>query len=292
MLLTSHFSHTFLTHSAPHFSLTPSLTLTTLLITSIITMITLPSLDDRGFATLVLSAAHTLPVLLFQLTLLGLEHHGLCRQHLSQPHKTPELQLVKSCYINSAVNHFLVTPFAIWLAAPYLLKFMSVSLEQEGLPTLSTLLVDVLCCIIVEDFLFYWCHRALHLPLLYKHIHKRHHEFRILKGMSIASEYTHPVESFVGNILPVVAGPILLSSHLVTVAVWLVIRMLKTCDAHSGYNFPWSPFNAGFPMNEARRHDFHHSANMGSYGSFFVVWDRLCGTDNAFKARQRKNKMP
>jgi hypothetical protein len=22
-----------------------------------------------------------------------------------------------------------------------------------------------------------------------------------------------------------------------------------------------------------------------------VVWDRLCGTDNAFKARQRKNKM-
>ena len=107
--------------------------------------------------------------------------------------------------------------------------------------------------------------------------------------MPIASEYTHPVESLLGNILPVIAGPMLLSSHLPTVSLWVVIRLLKTSDAHSGYNFPFSPFNMGFPFNEARRHDFHHSANIGSFGSFFVVWDRLCGTDKACLTRQRKN---
>lgn len=245
-------------------------------------------LTDRTVLTVVVCAAHTIPVILFQGALILAEHYQMCQQHLSQPNKTPEFILVKRCYINSIVNHFMITPLITWLMAPYLL--LSISVEAP-VPSLSTILVEVLFSTVIEDFFFYWCHRLLHIPLLYKHIHKRHHEFRILKGMSIASEFTHPVESFMGNILPVLAGPLLMHSHIFTVAVWVVIRMLKTCDAHSGYNFPWSPFNAGFPLNEAKRHDFHHSANIGSFGSFFVVWDRLCGTDLAFNDRQRKLKM-
>lgn len=245
-------------------------------------------LSDRLLFTLVISAAHTVPVILFQLFHLYIEHKGLYTQYLTQPDKVPEIELVKKCYVNSFVNHFIVSPLGNWLTAPYLMKFIPVSAALA--PSWSTLLVDVLCCVIVEDMLFYWFHRWLHSPFLYKHIHKRHHEFRILKGMAVASEYTHPVESLLGNILPVIAGPILLRSHMWTLATFVVLRMLKTCDAHSGYNFPASPFNWGFPLNEAKRHDFHHSANMGSYGSFFVVWDRLCGTDKPFKIRQEKNE--
>ena len=247
----------------------------------------LAGLSDRMVLTIAISVAHTVPVVFCQAVMIFIEHNNLCTEYLTQKNKEPEIDLVKRCYLNSFINHFIVSPFGMWLTAPYLMNFIPVSAAL--LPSLSTLLVDVLCCVIVEDMLFYWGHRWLHSPFLYKHVHKRHHEFRVLKGMSIASEFTHPLESLLGNIFPVIAGPMLLRCHVCTVAVWVVLRMLKTCDAHSGYNFPASPFNVGFPFNEAKRHDFHHSANIGSYGSFFVVWDRLCGTDAAYKNRQRKH---
>jgi len=32
------------------------------------------------------------------------------------------------------------------------------------------------------------------------------------------------------------------------------------------------------------RHDFHHSHNVGNFGSFFIFWDWICGTDYKYRA--------
>lgn len=45
---------------------------------------------------------------------------------------------------------------------------------------------------VVEDFLHYWFHRALHTKTLYKLIHSVHHEFAT--PMGITSSYAHPLE--------------------------------------------------------------------------------------------------
>lgn len=57
---------------------------------------------------------------------------------------------------------------------------------------------------LVEDFAFYWSHRMLHTPYLYKKVHKVHHEFN--NTVSIAATYAHPVEYFLAIYYPPLTG--------------------------------------------------------------------------------------
>jgi len=153
------------------------------------------------------------------------------------------------------------------------------------------MLFHIFIFILVEDFLFYWSHRLLHHPKIYKHIHKKHHEFKSTIG--IASEYAHPVESFISNLVPFISGPILVGlmsqTHAFTFWLWTLIRITETVDAHSGYCFPISPFNLLPFQGGPERHEYHHFYNRGSYGSFFCFWDWVCGTDLPFKQHHQSS---
>lgn len=94
--------------------------------------------------------------------------------------------------------------------------------------------------------------------------------------------YAHPVEDFLANSVPTIAGPLIMGMHAYVFWLWLCIRLLETVDAHSGYSFPWSPFHLFAFQGGAERHDFHHSHNVGCYGSFTIFWDWITGTDQAF----------
>ena len=99
--------------------------------------------------------------------------------------------------------------------------------------------------------------------------------------MSIASEYAHPIEALFSNILPAVAGYKALTSqvHMATVAMWISLRVLESVEGHSGYEFPFSPFRV-FPFSGSSTfHNYHHSHNIGNYGSLFNFWDTICGTN-------------
>ena len=82
-----------------------------------------------------------------------------------------------------------------------------------------------------------------------------------------------------------------MGSHVVTLFLWLILKICQTIDTHGGYAWPYSPYTL-FPsvQSGAARHDFHHSHNKGCYGSFTVFWDELMGTDAEFKKYQEKMK--
>jgi sterol desaturase/sphingolipid hydroxylase (fatty acid hydroxylase superfamily) len=173
-------------------------------------------------------------------------------------------------------NQFVIVPSLLFLTL--YLRETKQRISYESWPSAWEILWQVIFCMILEDFGFYWSHRFLHWKPIYPYIHKIHHEHRNV--VSIASEYAHPVEFILGNVLPANLGIMILGSgiHCYTASLWIIIRIVKTTEAHSGYQFPWSflttlPGEAGSDF-----HNYHHSKFIGNYSSFFLFWDYAMGT--------------
>jgi sterol desaturase/sphingolipid hydroxylase (fatty acid hydroxylase superfamily) len=130
---------------------------------------------------------------------------------------------------------------------------------------------------VVEDFFFHMTHRFMHLKYMYPYFHKRHHEFKVT--ISIAAEYSHPVDYLISSLIPSTLGANLLGTrmHMFTLCLWYFIRIAETSDGHSGYDFPWSPFRILPFTTNATYHDFHHLKNVGNYSSVFRIWDTIFG---------------
>lgn len=142
-------------------------------------------------------------------------------------------------------------------------------------PSISVMLRDWLVAMVINSTLFYWGHRLLHHPLLYKHIHKQHH--RVLHPIGIAAQFAHPVEDFLCNMLPTVLGFVIMQSHIITAWIWISFRIAESIYGHCGYEFPYMPFNwMNLSTDESEKHYFHHSHNVGCYGYY---WDHIMGTD-------------
>lgn len=144
--------------------------------------------------------------------------------------------------------------------------------SSKQLPTFQWALFELAVFSLVEEFCFYYSHRLLHHPRIYKHVHKIHHEWTASIGL--VSIYCHPLEHFLSNLFPVALGPLLMGSHLATTWMFFALAILSTTVAHSGYHFPF------LPSPEA--HDFHHLKFNQNYGVLGVL-DRLHGTDTQFR---------
>ncbi|KAI2771539.1 hypothetical protein DTO012A8_3825 [Penicillium roqueforti] len=180
----------------------------------------------------------------------------------------------------------------IWLFHP-LAQFCGLS-TSIPFPTLWTMAYQIAIFFVMEDTWHYFSHRALHWGPLYKAIHKIHHQYSAPFGL--AAEYASPIEVMIlgfGTIgCPIVWCAMTGELHILTMYIWIVLRLFQAIDAHSGYEFPWSlhhflPFWAG-----ADHHDLHHEKFIGNYSSSFRWWDYVLDTEytpDALK-RRRENK--
>lgn len=141
------------------------------------------------------------------------------------------------------------------------------------LPTFQWVLMELSIFILVEEIGFYYSHRLLHHPRIYKHIHKQHHEWT--SPIAITAIYCHPLEHTLSNLLPPYIGPLIMGSHAATMWLWFTWVIFSTLNAHSGFHMPF------FPSPEA--HDYHHLKFNQNFGVLGVL-DRLHGTDSGFRA--------
>lgn len=152
---------------------------------------------------------------------------------------------------------------------------------------------QVLLFMVMEDTFHYFAHRLLHYGPFYRNIHKIHHQFSAPFGL--AAEYAHPAEVLILGIgtigSPILYCAITRNLHLITVYIWIILRLFQAIDAHSGYDFPWSlnkiiPFWSG-----ADHHDYHHQAFTNCYSTSFRWWDHMLGTDTKYKAFRKQQQV-
>ncbi|XP_051023231.1 fatty acid hydroxylase domain-containing protein 2-like [Acomys russatus] len=143
---------------------------------------------------------------------------------------------------------------------------------SRELPTFHWVLLAMALFTLVDEILFYYSHRLLHHPTLYKKIHKKHHEWTAPIG--VITMYAHPIELAASNMLSVMVGPLAMGSHLSSIIVWLCVALIVSTISHCGYHLPFLP--------SPEFHDYHHLKFNQCYGTLGVL-DHLHGTDVMFK---------
>ncbi|XP_032303345.1 fatty acid hydroxylase domain-containing protein 2 isoform X4 [Coturnix japonica] len=181
-----------------------------------------------------------------------------------------DIQKLRQAIYTALFNQFFVS-FPMLVPMFYVMKWWGNTFSKE-LPTFQWFLVELSIFTLIEEILFYYSHRLAHVPLLYKHIHKKHHEWTAPIG--VVSIYAHPLEHIFSNTLPVMTGPMLMGSHVVSITVWFSLALITTSISHCGYHLPFLP--------SPEFHDFHHLKFNQCYGVLGVL-DYLHGTDDVFR---------
>jgi len=143
---------------------------------------------------------------------------------------------------------------------------------SKTLPSIGETILHVIGFSVVEEIFFYYIHRLFHHPKLYKHIHKKHHDWQA--PIAISSLYAHPIEHLFANLLPAVLGPIVFGSHVLLGMAWFVTALVSSILSHMGYHLPFLP--------STEHHDYHHLKFTDNFGVFGVL-DWLHGTDKNFR---------
>ena len=139
--------------------------------------------------------------------------------------------------------------------------------------------ISILIYLMIHDTYFYWTHRAMHLPALFKPTHLTHHRSR--QPTAWAAFSFHPWEAIVSVwllptctfFIPIHAGAIFFM--LIFITVWSVVN-------HAGWEiFPRFLTDGIFGKIFicASHHNVHHTDYNANYGLYFRFWDQLMGTD-------------
>ena len=140
---------------------------------------------------------------------------------------------------------------------------------------------SVALAILLHDTWFYWTHRAMHHPRLFKIFHRVHHQST--NPTPWAAFAFSPLEAVIqGLIVPLVI--FLIPIHPIAFLLFSLWQMVLNVTGHTGYEYnrpellrsrlwKW--------VNTPTHHALHHEYVRGNYGLYFNFWDRWMGTNQA-----------
>jgi ring-1,2-phenylacetyl-CoA epoxidase subunit PaaE len=137
----------------------------------------------------------------------------------------------------------------------------------------------VIIILLASDSWFYWTHRWLHHPKIYKYIHAVHH--KSLDTTPYTTFSFHPIEGVLNTVwvLPMV---MIMPVSLFALGIVQVLGMFNNIKSHFGYELYPKFFANVFPFNQlitSTHHNIHHTRYNGNYALMIRFWDVVCGTE-------------
>jgi len=161
---------------------------------------------------------------------------------------------------------------------------------EHGWPYLIASSAAVL---LIHDAYFYWMHRLMHHPKVYRFVHLTHH--RSTNPTPWTSFAFHPLEALVE------AGIIVFIAFLFPVHPLVILGFVLVMTVYNVYgHLGWELYPSGFArhpigrwINTSISHNQHHRYAHSNYGLYFLWWDRWFGTlhpdyEAAFERRARQ----
>jgi Delta7-sterol 5-desaturase len=192
------------------------------------------------------------------------------RSATARDYRREFLQSVRSVFV-----YIGITVVIVWSINMGYLKPIGPSL---GWPTDLALLAGI---IVAHDAYFYWTHRAMHHPLLFKHFHRAHH--RSVTPTPFAA-YSFSVPEAVVMGLFVILWQFMFRTPGWVIGTFLVWQITRNAMGHAGFELMprwWLSTRITRWINTTTHHDLHHNGGFNTnYGLYFTWWDRWMGTEH------------
>lgn len=142
------------------------------------------------------------------------------------------------------------------------------------------LVFSTVVLIVAHDAWFYWSHRMLHYPPLFRRFHRLHHRSH---NPTPFTSYSFDLGEAVTNAIYLPLILLVVPAHPVAILIFVTHMMLRNAIGHSGYElFPAN--RHGKPlfgwMTTVTHHDLHHAHAGYNLGLYFSWWDRVMGTEH------------
>jgi sterol desaturase/sphingolipid hydroxylase (fatty acid hydroxylase superfamily) len=153
---------------------------------------------------------------------------------------------------------------------------MYVSVDDYGWPWWFA---SIAIAIVIHDAYFYWTHRAMHHPWLFKRVHRVHH---LSTSPSPWAAYAFgPAEALISALVfPLIL--LVMPMHQLAAFAFLIYMIVMNVIGHLGIElYPrwWAASRWTGWYTTSTHHNLHHRDFAGNYGLYFTVWDKLMRTE-------------
>lgn len=193
------------------------------------------------------------------------------------PRKLKKKQL-KTEIFWSAVSGVIFAAVGVIMYYLYVKEYSAIYIETSK-DSIWYIPLSFFIFLFLQDTYYYWMHRWMHHPKVYKHFHLVHHK-SVHTSVFTAFSF-HPLETIIQALfLPIII--LILPIHFYALLAALLIMTLSATINHAGLEvYPSGKFGDWFKERVigATHHDFHHRKFNYNYGLYFTFWDRIMKTE-------------